>query len=91
MAYYSTKRPSAPNRQVQSARKGRGAKASIPQRAAADVIASMRRSYMGVGFALGVAVAALAFGLALWLWAVPTVEGAVEQARQAASYESVPA
>lgn len=38
------------------------------------------------GLFLGFAAAALVCSAVLWLWAIPTVDGAVEQARQAASY-----
>lgn len=35
------------------------------------------------GFLLGLCVGLLACGLVLWLWVIPTMDGAVEMARQA--------
>ena len=44
-----------------------------------------------LGAMLGFAVAALVFALILWLWVIPTMDGAVQQARQAVSYVAVAA
>lgn len=85
------KHPSAPSYQTLSARKGRQAKANIPlaMRTPADLARENQKKAFKCGLMLGFSAAALAFALLLWAWVIPTMDGAVEQARQAASYGAV--
>lgn len=87
------KQPSAPNYHIASARKGRQAKATIPRalKTPADLARDNRKKAFKCGLMLGFAGAALIFALILWLWVIPTMDGAVRQARQAVSYGAVSA
>lgn len=79
------RQPGTPNRQVRSARTGRQANKTIPRvtHAPADLSRENQTRAFRLGLLVGFAAAALAASLVLWLWAVPTVDGAVEAAKAA--------
>lgn len=87
------KQPSAPNYHIASARKGRQAKATIPRalKTSADLARENQTRAFKCGLMLGFGAAALVFALILWLWVIPTMDGAVQQAQQAVSYGAVSA
>lgn len=64
-------RPGAP-------RKGQGYRQPQPQYSAQEVERAFK-----TGVLIGVSIALLVCAAVIWFWAVPTVEGAVEMARQA--------
>lgn len=73
----------APTYHSQSAHAGHAAKRSVPRmvRTQADIERENQMMAFKCGLFLGVAVAALAFGLILWLWVIPTMDAAVATAR----------
>ena len=87
------KYPGTPNYHIASARKGQQAKPSVPRpmRTPAEIARENQMRAFKLGAMLGFAVAALVFALILWLWVIPTMDGAVQQARQAVSYVAVAA
>ncbi|OFK25068.1 hypothetical protein HMPREF2826_00330 [Olsenella sp. HMSC062G07] len=78
------KQPSAPNYHIASARKGQPANATIPRalKTPADLARDNQEKAFKCGLMLGFGVAALIFTLILWLWAVPTVDGCVQNMQQ---------
>ena len=82
--------PGTPNRQVASARNGRQATRIVAARPSAWEIE--RRQCLRAGFLMGLALGLLIMCAVLWLWVIPTMDGAVRDAQEAvsaASYEVV--
>lgn len=85
------KYPGAPNYHIASARKGPQAKPSVPRpmRTPAEIARENQMRAFKTGLLLGIGIASLVLGLILWLWVIPTMDGAVQQARQTVSYGAV--
>lgn len=66
-----------------SARKGQQAKPSVTRtmRIPAEIERENQMHVFKTGVMLGFALAALVFGLILWLWVIPTMDAAVETAK----------
>lgn len=77
------KYPGTPVYHNLSARKGQQAKPSVtrPMRIPAEIERENMMRAFKTGVMLGFAVAALIFGLILWLWVIPTMDAAVETAK----------
>lgn len=82
------KHPGTPTYHSRSARKGRQAKPIVTQ--TGDLLSYQQRRYeeqlsrnFKCGLMLGFAAAALAMCALLWLWVVPTMDGAVNSAQAA--------
>lgn len=77
------KYPGTPVYHNLSARKGQQAKPSVTRamRIPSEIERENQMRAFKTGLMLGFAVAALVFGLILWLWVIPTVDAAVETAK----------
>lgn len=77
------KYPGTPVYHNLSARKGQQAKPSVTRtmRIPAEIERENQMRAFKTGAMLGFAVAALIFGLILWLWVIPTMDAAVETAK----------
>lgn len=77
------KYPGTPTYHSTSARKGQQAKPSITRtmRIPAEIERENQMRAFKTGAMLGFAVAALIFGLILWLWVIPTMDAAVATAQ----------
>lgn len=77
------KYPGTPTYHSTSARKGQQAKPSVTQtmRIPAEIERENQMRAFKTGAMLGFAVAALIFGLILWLWVIPTMDAAVATAQ----------
>lgn len=82
MAKYR-KQPGTPTYHSTSARKGQQAKPSVTRtvRIPAEIERENQMHVFKTGVMLGFALAALVFGLILWLWVIPTMDAAVETAK----------
>ena len=77
------KYPGTPVYHNLSARKGQQAKPSVTRtmRIPAEIERENQMRAFKTGLMLGFALAALVFGLILWLWVIPTMDAAVETAK----------
>lgn len=77
------KYPGTPTYHSTSARKGQQAKPSVTRtmRIPAEIERENQMRAFKTGAMLGFAVAALIFGLILWLWVIPTMDAAVATAQ----------
>lgn len=77
------KYPGTPVYHNLSARKGQQAKPSVARtmRIPAEIERENQMRAFKAGAMVGFAVAALIFGLILWLWVIPTMDAAVETAK----------
>lgn len=77
------KYPGTPTYHSTSARKGQQAKPSVTRtmRMPAEIERENQMRAFKTGAMLGFAVAALIFGLILWLWVIPTMDAAVATAQ----------
>lgn len=77
------KQPGTPTYHSTSARKGQQAKPSVTRtmRIPAEIERENQMRVFKTGAMLGFAVAALIFGLILWLWVIPTMDAAIETAK----------
>lgn len=77
------KYPGTPAYHSASARKGQQAKPSVTRtmRIPAEIERENQMHAFKTGAMLGFAVAALIFGLILWLWVIPTMDAAVATAQ----------
>lgn len=77
------KYPGTPVYHNLSARKGQQAKPSVTRtmRIPSEIERENQMHVFKTGVMLGFALAALVFGLILWLWVIPTMDAAVETAK----------
>lgn len=77
------KYPGTPTYHSTSARKGQQAKPSVTRtmHIPAEIERENQMRAFKTGAMLGFAVAALIFGLILWLWVIPTMDAAVATAQ----------
>lgn len=77
------KYPGTPVYHNLSARKGQQAKPSVTRtmRIPAEIERENQMRAFKTGLMLGFALAALVFGLILWLWVIPTMDAAVATAQ----------
>lgn len=77
------KYPGTPTYHSTSARKGQQAKPSVTRtmRIPAEIERENQMRAFKTGAMLGFAVAALIFGLILWLWVIPAMDAAVATAQ----------
>lgn len=81
------KYPGTPNYHIASARKAPLGAHSVPRKPVLrkDAIEEASRVGFRSGFAVGLVVSMLVMCAILWLWVIPTMDGAVEMAQRAVS------